>query len=431
MINTVLDLPWRTRLPVVLQTEAAECGLACLAMVTLYHGHRIDLNTLRRRHPVSLSGVTLRGLIQVASHLHLTGRALRFELDQLRKLRLPAIVHWDMNHFVVLRAVKGRTIVVHDPALGERRISLTEASKHLTGVALELTPAEGFVQQDERRRLPFSVFWGQMRGLGHPMVQVLVLAVVLEGMVIAAPFYMQLVMDEVIARGDVGLLEVLALGFGLLTLLSVTATALRSHVVLVVQNTVHFQIGARLFHHLLRLPLAWFEKRHVGDVMSRFGSIEPIRNLLAEGLIIGLIDGVMAVATLVMIFLYSPQLAAVVICAVLLYTLLRVGLFRMLRNRSEIAIQAEALEHSNFIETIRATQSIKLFNRESEREGQWLNRFADVVNAHVRLGRVQITFRTLNGLIFGLEEHHRRLPGRPPCPVQRADRRHDLRVHEL
>jgi len=393
----------RARLPVIRQTEAAECGLACLAMVTAYHGHRIDLNTLRRRHPVSLQGVTLRGLIQMANQLNLAGRALRFEMAHLGQLRLPAILHWDLNHFVVLKAVGARGIVVHDPAAGERTLTPAEASKHLTGVALELTPAEGFAPRDERARLPFSAFWGGTRGLAHPLVQIFVLSAILEALAIAGPFYMQITVDEVIARGDADLLAVLALGFGLLMLITVATTALRGRVVLVVQNLLHFQIGAQLFHHLLRLPLSWFEKRHVGDVMSRFGSIEPVRNLLAEGLILAVVDGIMAVATLVMIFVYSPLLAAVVLAAVSLYALLRLGLFRLLRQRSEALIQARAEESSTFIETARAVQSLKLFNRESEREGQWLNRHAGVVNANVRLGRARITFRTLNDLVFGVE----------------------------
>ncbi len=403
MIEGLLNFGGRDRLSLIRQTEAAECGLACLAMVASYHGHRIDLNTLRRRHPVSLSGVTLRGLIQVANQLSLACRPLRFELDHLPQLRLPAILHWDLNHFVVLKAVTSRGIVVYDPAAGERSYSTAEASKHLTGVALEVSPAEGFSPRDERARLPFGAFWGQTRGLAHPLVQIFVLSAILEGLVIAAPFYMQITVDEVIARGDADLLMVLALGFGLLTLVTVATTALRSQVILVVQNFLHYQIGTRLFHHLLRLPLAWFEKRHVGDILSRFGSIEPVRNLLAEGLIAAVIDGIMAVATLAMIFVYSPLLAAVVLVALALYAILRFSLFRMFRQRSEALIQNKAQESSTFIETVRAVQSLKLFNRESEREGQWLNRYAEVVNANVRLGRAKITFKTLNDLIFGLE----------------------------
>src|SRR5215467_6249303 len=123
------------------QTEAAECGLACLAMIASAHGHKIDLNTLRRRHPVSLKGVTLRGLMHVASQLDLACRAVRFELEHLQQVRLPAIIHWDMNHFVVLKSVSKRGIVVHDPGIGRRVFSIAEASKHLTGIALELSPS--------------------------------------------------------------------------------------------------------------------------------------------------------------------------------------------------------------------------------------------------------------------------------------------------
>ena len=403
MTADFLDFGGRRRLPSLLQTEAAECGLACLAMIASYHGHRIDLNTLRRRHPVSLNGVTLRGLIQVASQMHLACRPLRFELDDLHQLRLPAIVHWDMNHFVVLKAVTGKGVVVHDPASGAKLVPLDTASKHLTGIALELSPAEGFARKDERAKLPFRVFWGRMPGVASPLAQVFALSVILEVLVIAAPFYMQITVDEVIARGDADLLIALAVGFGLLTALAVATGALRSQIVLVVQNAVHFQIGARLFHHLIRLPLTFFEKRHIGDVLSRFRSIEPIRNALAEGLILAAIDGIMAAATLAMIFVYSPKLACVVLAALLLYTAARLALYRRFRDLSETVIQAEALENSNFIESARAIQSVKLFNRESDREGQWLNRHADTVNANVRLGRAGIQFKTINGAIFGAE----------------------------
>lgn len=403
MTAPTISLSGRPRLPVIVQAEAAECGLACLAMIASYHGYRTDLNALRRRFPISLKGVTLRGLIQLAANLHLSCRAVRFELEQLAKLRLPAILHWDLNHFVVLKSVSQRGIVVHDPATGVQSYALPEASPHLSGVAVEITPAEGFARTDERTRLPLSAFWGHIQGAPHAVAEILALSVVLELLVIAGPFYMQLTIDEVVARGDVDLLVVLALGFGLLAAISVVSTALRSYIVLLLQNTMHFQMGARLFRHLVRLPLSFFEKRHIGDVLSRFGSLEPIRNIMAEGLIIAFVDGLMAVATLVMIFVYSRILAVVVLTAVALYTALRLALYPLLRRRSEAAIQTRAQENSTFIETARAVQSLKLFNREEEREGQWLNRFADVVNANVRLGRTRIAFHTLNDWIFGLE----------------------------
>jgi ATP-binding cassette, subfamily B, bacterial CvaB/MchF/RaxB len=399
----LLHFSSRGHLPVIQQTEAAECGLACLAMVASYYGHRVDLNTLRRRHPVSLKGVTLRGLMQVASQMHFACRPIRFELGHIRQLQLPALVHWDMNHFVVMKSATKRGILINDPASGQKFLPLAEASKHLTGVALELSPSEGFRARDERSRLPFSTFWTQLDGSAHALLQILLLSIILEAFVIASPFYLQLTVDEVIARGDVDLLLVLALGFGLFTAIKVAASAIRSFIVLVVQNVLHFQIGARLFHHLVRLPIAYFEKRHIGDILSRFTSVEPIRTALAEGMITAIIDGIMALATLAMIFIYSVQLACVVLAAFMLYAIVRLGLYRRLRHRSLAVIEAKAHENSTFIETLRAIQSLKLFNRENDREAQWLNRYADVVSANVRLGRTKIAFSTINEALFGLE----------------------------
>ena len=399
----MLNFSGRRRLPLILQSEACECGLACLAMIASFYGHRIDLNTLRRQHLFSLNGVTLKSLVEIARHLKLASRAVRLEPDDLKQLKLPAVLHWDMNHFVVLKSVKNTGLVVHDPALGEKRMSWKEATKHLTGVALELTPTSDFERKDERSRLGLSTFLRQASGAKHALLQLLALSVALELLVIAGPFYLQLTIDEVIARGDVDLLIVLALGFALVALLTVAVTWLRSVIVIFLQNSLHFAFGARLFHHLIRLPLSFFEKRHIGDVLSRFSSLEPVRNLISEGLILAIIDGLMAVVTLVIMFLYSVKLALIVLGVFLLYCAVRLAFFWVLRSLNENAIQMKAKETSNFVESLRAIQSTKLFNHENERESLWLNRFADTVNADVRLEKANAAFEAVNRFLFSAE----------------------------
>src|SRR5213596_3610787 len=123
-----LEFGGRRRLPVFLQTEAAECGLASIGMVAWFHGHRIDLAGMRRRFTVSLKGATLAYLMQVAGTLHLAPRPLRLELEELPRLRAPCILHWDLNHFVVLKSADSRGAVIHDPAFGTRRLSIAEIS---------------------------------------------------------------------------------------------------------------------------------------------------------------------------------------------------------------------------------------------------------------------------------------------------------------
>ena len=399
----LLNLSGRARLPMLRQTEVAECGLACLAMVLSNHGREIDLNTLRRRFPLSMKGMTLKELMEIASRLGLACRALRLELDHLGQLRLPAVLHWDLNHFVVLKSASARCIVVHDPARGIRRLSPAELSAHMTGVALELTPTAAFEQRREVERVGLAALIGRVPGFARAIGQALALSVVLQLFVLASPFYMQIAVDDAVSKGDRGLLSGLAIGFALFTLINVGAGALRALVSLNVGSVVTFQMVTGLFHHLLRLPLPFFERRHIGDLISRFGATQPIKDLITEGLVMALVDGAMAVATLALMLAYSKLLTSVVVTALLLYVLLRLSAFGSLRRRTEEQIHERARQDSTFIETTRAMQSIKLFGREAERESVWQNRYAGFVNAGLRLGRLRIGFTSANELILGME----------------------------
>jgi ATP-binding cassette subfamily B protein RaxB len=387
----------------IYQSEAAECGLACIAMVANYHGHQLDLTTLRNRYSVSLKGANLQQLMQLGNQLGLTPRALKLDLDDLKNLRTPCVLHWEMNHFVVLKKVHRNGITILDPAMGERRLTLDEVDKAFTGVALELSPSNEFKKIDERVRLGLTAFWTKAQGLAPSLTKLFILSLLLQVFVLAAPYYTQLVVDEVLASQDKPLLVVLALGFGLIMLLQVITQTLRGWVVLHLGSVMSVQMAANLMRHLLHLPLGYFEKRHMGDVVSRFGSLNSVRELLTNSLVEGVIDGIMAIAVLVMMYLYSPQLSLVVGIAVLLYALLRWALYRPLHQLTEASIVASAREQSNFMETVRGMQSIKLFGLQTQRLNIWQNRFADAVNQNYRLGKWQISYSTINQLLFGIE----------------------------
>lgn len=387
----------------IYQSEAAECGLACVTMIAGHHGHQLDLATVRSRFSVSLKGTNLQHLLQLADQLNLAGRALRLELDELRMLSLPCILHWNMNHFVVLKKVCKQHIVILDPAVGERRVPLSEVSDSFSGIALELQPSSEFQPRDEKVRLGLTTFWQRIKGLGPALAKIFLLSVLLQVFVLAAPYYLQLVVDDVLVSMDKPLLSVLALGFGLLMLVRVVTQALRSWLVLYLGSTMSMQMATNLFRHLVHLPMSYFEKRHIGDVVSRFGSLNSVRELLTTSLVEGLIDGIMAVGVLVMMYLYSPLLAGVVLSAVLLYALLRWLLYKPMRERTEASIMASAKEQSNFMETVRGMQSVKLFGKQSQRLSIWQNRYAESVNQQFLLGKWQVSYQTINQLLFGVE----------------------------
>ncbi len=391
------------QLPVILQSEVAECGLASLAMIACYHGHKIDMTMLRRQYPITLKGATLKDLMDTAVQLKFTCRPLRLELEDLDKLQMPTILHWDLNHFVVLKKVTKSHIEIHDPAKGHRTLPIEEVSKHFTGIALELTPTKAFEPKVEVVTMGLSDLWDKISGLKNSLVQIFILSLLLQTFALVSPFYMQLVIDQVVIGNDRNLLVVLALGFLLLAVIKVATEYLRSFVILYLGNQMNIQMAANLFYHLLRLPLDYFEKRHIGDIVSRFGSLQNVKNLLTTGLIESVVDGIMVIGTLVMMYIYSPLLAFIIIAVVLVYALLRFAMYKPLKQLTEESIVANARQSSNFMETVRAAQSIKIFGRETQRQTVWHNHYAAAMNTDIGVSKLKMRFKAINDLLFGIE----------------------------
>ncbi len=391
------------RLPVILQTEAAECGLACLAMVAAYHGLRSDLPTLRQRFSLSLKGATMADLMRMADALQMNARPLRAELDHLPQLQLPCILHWDLNHFVVLTSVSRGSIEIHDPARGLRRMRLDEVSRHFTGVVLEVSPAADFRPRIERQQLSLRQLLGNVTGLRRSLLQIFALALTLEAFVLLSPFFMQWVVDGVLLSADRDLLVTLGVGFGLLVLIQVATGALRSWAVLYLSSTLNAQWISNVFAHLLRLPLEWFEKRHTGDVLSRFGAIQQIQQTLTTQFIEAVLDGVLVVVTLAVMSVYSATLTAIVLGSVALYALLRWAFFRPLRNATEEAIVHDAQRATHFLESLRGVQAIKLFNRQQDRQARFMNVVVDAMNANIATRKLDLLLQVSHKLLFGLE----------------------------
>lgn len=389
-----------------LQSEAAECGLACLAMLSSAHGLRIDLAELRQRFSISLKGANLAQLIRHAEALGFATRPLRLELDEMNQLQLPCMLHWDLNHFVVLTKVStsgGGKITILDPAVGKRVLPMNEVSKHFTGVALELTPTPEFKPADLRRKVRLRDLVGKIFGLKRALINILLLAVGLEAVALVSPLVTQWVVDGALVSGDRDLLLLTVLGGGLLMIVQFLLSMARGWISLRMNQQLSIQFTANLFAHLLRQPLAFFEKRHVGDITSRFGSLAAIRGVLTQSSVSAALDGVMAIVTLAMMLLYSPKLSVVVLVALGLYLLLRWASFAAFRAANEERIVLSAREQSYFLETIRAVQPLKLFNRTPERLARWQNLMVDVQNRDLTTQKMDLWFSSANTLIFGVE----------------------------
>lgn len=391
------------RVPMILQSEAPECGIACVAMIASYHGFRTDLGGMRMRLAPSMKGVTLKHISSIADAMGMAARGVKVALESLSQLKLPAILHWDMNHFVVLTHVNGDKITVNDPARGRRVLKLAEASDHYTGVAMEMTPSAGFKTRDEREQISAWQLVRTATGLKSAITQVLLLSLVLELLAIASPFFLQLVVDRVVVGRDRDLLAVLGIGFGLLAVIIAIVVALRAWLGVYISTRLNLQLLDTLFARLLRLPLTWFEKRHIGDIVSRFRSVDAIQRTLTLTFLETVMDGVMVLVTLAVMFWYSQTLTLIVLAAAICYGLLRWTMYGPQRRATDERIVHEAKAATHFIETLRGMMAIKLNLRESERRAAYLNHVVDQTNADVRVQNLALLQRAGNVLVFGIE----------------------------
>jgi ATP-binding cassette subfamily B protein RaxB len=396
-----LNLGFGRRLPMILQTEAAECGLACLAMVAGYYGHHADLADLRRRFGVSLRGATLKDLMRIADGLGLAARPLRIEIDELKLLRTPCILHWDLNHFVVLHSVTSSGIVIHDPGFGIRSLPAARVSGSLTGVALELTPAPGFEPAKAPPRVSLTALFGHLAGLKRAFAQLLMLALAIEVFAIISPLFLQLVVDHALITADTHLLVTLVIGFTLLLLVRVSVTAMRGWMLMVLNASLKVQSRGNLFAHLTNLPAAYYEARHLGDVMSRFESQQTILTALTSDLLEAILDGLMTAITLGVMIVFSPLLTLLVVAGAILYGGLRWALYMPLRHASMEAIVWRARQESHFLETLRGIKTIKLFNGQEDRRSHWLNLLVETTNRELTVQKLRLVFRIANSLLLG------------------------------
>jgi ATP-binding cassette subfamily B protein RaxB len=341
-----------------------------------------------------------------ASVLELSCRPLRLELEELDQLSCPCILHWDLNHYVVLRKVKAgmfgkQQAVIVDPAVGERTLSMEEVSKSFTGVALELTPSERFETRQATKKVAISDLFGRVLGLPAAIFQVLVLALVLELFVLIAPLFNQFVMDEVIVSSDTDLLKILAVAFGLLLFTQSAIGVARTWFLTRWSVDIGLQWSARIMRHLIHLPAQFFEKRHLGDVVSRFNSTGEIQNRLTTLFVESGLDGLMAILALGMMILYSGTLTAVTCTGVLLYSILRIAFYAPFRNASRERLILSAKENSHFMESVRAIVPLKLFGRENERLARWRNLKQDVANRDIKTQKLSMIFKTGDTFISG------------------------------
>lgn len=398
------SLKWtgKKQLPVIRQTESAECGLACIAMIACWFGLKTDLPTLRERFSVSNQGMTLERLIECAASINLSSRALRLESEDIKSLSLPCILHWDLNHFVVLHKVHRNRLIIHDPVRGKISISLKEAGKHFTGVALELNPAVGFTSRDERKKINLRQLTGKTPGLLPAMLRIITFALVLEALALGGPLLNQLVIDEVLVAADRNLLSLIIIGLLLLSFTQMLLSLACQWASITLSVNFNMQWTAKVFHHLIRLPLSWFDARSKGSINARFDAIDTIQHVLTTEVLEGILDVMLVVTSFIMMLLYSPEMTLIAVFASLIYVVIRGLWYPSLRQSTEDTWDAGARESSHFLETLSGILSLRINGVTAHREATWLNLNVARRNTHIRQERLLMYYNIVNTITGSL-----------------------------
>ncbi len=403
-IISKLNFSFRKSTPIILQSEVSECGIACLAMISGYYGLNIDLFNFRERFGSPSQGVSLLSLSHTADRAGLKNRALSLDLDEIHQLKLPCVIHWGMNHYVVLTKVRRSSFVVHDPALGKRIIGIQEMSNNFTGIAMELWPDQNFQQEKAKSRLRLLDLMRNIVGLKSTLIKLFAFSVVIEAIGLLLPIGTQMVTDHVIMAHDQSLLAVICIGLVTFTLFRTFLSMLRGWTSLTLNTLTSIQWKTTLFDHLVRLPLAFFEKRQLGDIQSRFGSLDTIRSTFTNSIVTGVIDSIMTIGLLVMLTLYGGWLVWVVVGFTVCYAIIRLATYRFYRRVSEEQVIKGARANSHFMESLYGIATIKALNIKERRSQNWLNLNIDACNAGIKQTRFDMLFGGINTFISSIDQ---------------------------
>ncbi|EKN6149860.1 peptidase domain-containing ABC transporter [Yersinia enterocolitica] len=403
MIQKV-DLGFRHSVPVVHQTESSECGLACLAMICGHYGKNIDLISLRQQFNLSARGATLAGINGIAGQLGMTTRALSLDLGEMGSLKKPCILHWNFNHFVVLVSVRRQRFVIHDPARGRRTVGLAEMSQYFTGVALEIWPGSEFTAETVRNRIRLGRLIRSVQGIKGALIKIFSLSLVIESINLVMPVATQLVMDHAIPAGDRGLLTLICVGLLFFILLRAAVSMVRAWSSLVMATLINVQWKIGLFSHLIHLPLGYFERRKLGDIQSRFGSLDALQATFTTSVVGAMMDGIMVIGVLVMMVLYGGYLTWIVLGFTVVYVLIRLLTYGYYRQLSEESLIRSARASSYFMETLYGIATVKMQGMTERRSAHWLNLEIDTINTGIKVTKMDLFFGGINTFIAACDQ---------------------------
>ena len=402
--------PVSTKFPLVRQQEAAECGAACLAMVTQHFGKKFTLGQVREITDLSIANPTPNNIITAAEKLGFNSKAYALKYDDLLRLSLPAVVGWEDYHYVVLYRITATEAHIADPDGGIKRLSREEFNKSWSsaevsgvstgadrGVYIAFYPTQTFMNLQEPTKpfrhflnyiLPFKFFFGEA----------MLAALTINLLGLASPLFIQNIVDTVIVHKDVGLLNVMLVGMVLVAMLSTLATSAQSLLLAFVTARIDLKLVAEFYRHVLSLPMNFFLTRNKGDILARFGENQKIRHIMAGQTITVILNTFMIVIYLFMMFAYSTRLTLIFLVFIPIYIGIIIYFTPLFRQIANQIFLTGSESQSQLIEALNGIEALKATANEYMARSRWEDSFVDNVNMGYKGAKLELTSSSLYSL---------------------------------
>lgn len=393
---------FRKSLPVILQAEAAECGLACVAMIVNYHGFKIDMISIRKRFEVSSNGMSLKDIIVLGEKLNMTSSPVKIELEELRSLSLPCILHWSFNHFVVLKKLSRNGGIIHDPSIGERSISHSELSSCFTGIVLEMSPSAKFEKIEKSTMLTLKYMLAGIEGKTSVLAKVIIFSAAIEIMTLLIPASSQFILDNILNTGNLVALNIISSFIIIMIFVRMLFTWFRDWNITATKYTIGLTWSESFLNKLISLPVVYYKKRYLGDVVSRLQSLNEIQEAFTARMISAILDAIITVFLLLFMGFYSVTLCMIIVFIALIYALIKWAFFGMYKMALIESINKTAGQSSHFIETVRGISTIKMLSLSTNRKIKWLRLSTESISANIKIFHIELIFRLIGGCMTGL-----------------------------
>ncbi len=390
------------RYPFFAQHSASDCGAACLVMVSRYWGKRFSVNRLRDIANVDRNGASLRGLLAAAESIGFTTRPVKASIQQLAKQKLPAIVHWEGKHYIVVYEITPKRVIVADPAIGQRNLSHAEFKANWTGYTLLLQPT-AMLKDTKETSTPFWQFFELLKPHSLVMLEVFIASVFIQIFGLVTPLFTQLILDRVVVQRSELTLTAVGLGLLMFNLFQVVMTGLRQYLLDHTANRIDLALIVGFIRHTLRLPLSFFESRYVGDIISRVQENRKIQRFLSGEALSILLDLLTVFIYVGLMFWYSWQMALLALLIIPPFAFLALIATPFLQRISREIFNAVASESSYLIETLTGVRTVKATAVEQTVRWHWeelLNKEIKTnFSGQVISNRLQIFSNTIQALI--------------------------------